>query len=90
MKFFLCSLQVTKSGQTPARASKVTDAKDQPPMKSTEAMPSTKRKKRKVDRDKQIPDRILSVVPESKVFTQMQDFERKIDQYIEQQKLKVT
>mmetsp|Transcript_12960 Transcript_12960/g.47381 ORF Transcript_12960/g.47381 Transcript_12960/m.47381 type:complete len:528 (+) Transcript_12960:71-1654(+) len=79
-----------QSVHTPTQSPKPGTTKDQPAMKSAEALLSSKRRKRKADRTKQMPERILSLIPESKIFTQMQDFEKKIDRYIERQRLKAT
>ncbi|CAM6096489.1 unnamed protein product [Calypogeia fissa] len=53
-----------------------------------EAAPSARRKKRKAP-EKQIPDRVAALLPESALYTQLLEFEKRVDAALQRKKLDI-
>ncbi|XP_002511197.2 SWI/SNF complex component SNF12 homolog [Ricinus communis] len=58
------------------------------PFKTMELTPAARRKKQKIP-EKQIPDKIAAILPESALYTQMLDFEARIDSAMARKKIDI-
>jgi SWI/SNF-related matrix-associated actin-dependent regulator of chromatin subfamily D len=57
-------------------------------VKTAEALPAAKRKKKKV-LEKQIPERVAAFVPESRLYSQLLELEKRVDATIGRKKLDI-
>lgn len=58
------------------------------PFKTTELTPAARRKKRKLP-DKQLPDRVAALLPESALYTQLLEFEARVDAALMRKKIDI-
>ncbi|XP_010104027.2 SWI/SNF complex component SNF12 homolog isoform X2 [Morus notabilis] len=72
----------------PSRPPSSSNANTSLPFKTMELTPAARRKKRKLP-DKQIPDKIASLLPESALYTQLLEFEARIDTALARKKIAI-
>ncbi|KAJ7956058.1 SWI/SNF complex component SNF12-like [Quillaja saponaria] len=70
----------------PSRPQNSSNANTSSPFKTMELTPAARRKKRKLP-EKQIPEEVAAVVPESALYTQLLEFEARIDASLARKKL---
>ncbi|KAJ6842523.1 SWI/SNF complex component SNF12-like protein [Iris pallida] len=81
----------SKSSSGPGTPATNTNANNSPSsssFKSAELTPAARRKKRKLP-DKQVPDRIATLLPESALYTQLLEFESRVDSALSRKKLDI-
>lgn len=72
----------------PSRAPSSSNANTISPFKTMELTPAARRKKRKLP-DKQIPDKIASLLPESALYTQLLEYETRLDAALAKKKIDI-
>uniref|UniRef100_A0A0C9SA00 TSA: Wollemia nobilis Ref_Wollemi_Transcript_5488_2150 transcribed RNA sequence n=1 Tax=Wollemia nobilis TaxID=56998 RepID=A0A0C9SA00_9CONI len=79
-----------KRGQQkpPARPAGALQNPTASPFKTAEVTPAARRKKRKVP-EKQVPDRVAALLPESALYTQLLEFEARVDSALARKKIDI-
>ncbi|XP_010250752.1 PREDICTED: SWI/SNF complex component SNF12 homolog [Nelumbo nucifera] len=72
----------------PARPPAPATASTSSPFKTMELTPAARRKKRKLP-DKQLPDRVATLLPESALYTQLLEFEARVDAALARKKIDI-
>lgn len=72
----------------PSRPSGSSNANTGSPFKTMELTPATRRKKQKIP-EKQIPDKVAAIVPESALYTQLLEFEARVDAALARKKIEI-
>lgn len=65
-----------------------TNPNTNPPVKTMELAPSARRKKRKLP-EKQIPEKVAAILPESALYTQLLEFEARVDSALARKKIDI-
>ncbi|XP_068664508.1 SWI/SNF complex component SNF12 homolog [Aristolochia californica] len=76
------------SQKPPARPPGTTAVNAPPPFRTTELTPAARRKKQKLP-EKQLPDRVAALLPESALYTQLVDFEARVDAALSRKKIDI-
>ncbi|KAH7528232.1 SWI/SNF complex component SNF12 homolog [Ziziphus jujuba] len=72
----------------PSRPPGASNANAASPFKTMELTPAARRKKRKLP-DKQIPDKVAALLPESALYTQLLEFEARVDSALARKKIDI-
>ncbi|PON77324.1 p53 negative regulator [Parasponia andersonii] len=72
----------------PSRPPSSSNANTSSPFKTMELTPAARRKKRKLP-DKHIPDRVAALLPESALYTQLLEFEARVDAALARKKMDI-
>ncbi|GFZ11940.1 SWIB/MDM2 domain superfamily protein [Actinidia rufa] len=72
----------------PSRPSGSAGANTGSPLKTMELTPAARRKKQKLP-DKQIPDKVAAILPESALYTQLLEFESRVDAALARKKIDI-
>ena len=72
----------------PSRPPGSSNANTSSPFKTMELTPAARRKKRKLP-DKQIPDKVAALLPESALYTQLLEFEARVDAALARKKMDI-